>query len=199
MQLNKLIAMRDGHRRLISRELEGFDSTELTTSENERFLHLIMEEAEEVRTLNDKIVNHNDIEDLSSELVKGKSYSFDLELKIQRLKDNLNKRIGSKEEITSNVSQDENNSGQPKSDREIVCALDKIQPGLPELNRYTLEVFTTKKMTHQSVSFQKLPKLSLPSFHGDIVEWQTFWDSFECSVHQNQALSECRKLHIFVH
>ncbi|KAH3787719.1 hypothetical protein DPMN_165846 [Dreissena polymorpha] len=106
MQLNKLIAMRDGHRRLISRELERFDSTELTTSEYERLLHMIVEEAEEVRTLNDKIVNHNDIEDLSSELVEGKSYSFDLELKIQRLRDNRNKRIGNKEEITSNVSQD---------------------------------------------------------------------------------------------
>ncbi|XP_052218332.1 uncharacterized protein LOC127835952 [Dreissena polymorpha] len=190
MQLNKLIAMRDGHRRLISRELERFDSTELTTSEYERLLHMIVEEAGKVRTLNDKIVNHNDIEDLSSELVEGKSYSFDLELKIQRLKDNLNKRIGNKKEITSNVSQDENNSGQPEPDKEIVCALDEIQPGLPELNRHTLEVSTTKKMTNQSVSFQKLPKLSLPSFHGDIVEWQTFWDSFECSVHQNQALSD---------
>ncbi|KAH3838893.1 hypothetical protein DPMN_112310 [Dreissena polymorpha] len=121
MQLNKLIAMRDGHRRLISRELARFDSTELTTSEYERLLHMIVEEAEEVRTLNDKIVNHNDIEDLSSELVEGKSYSFDLELKIQRLRDNLNKRIGNKEEITSNVSQDENNSGQPEPDKEIVC------------------------------------------------------------------------------
>ncbi|KAH3846668.1 hypothetical protein DPMN_088970 [Dreissena polymorpha] len=74
MQLNKTIEMRDGHRRLISRELERFDSTELTTSEYERLLHLIMEETEEVRTLNDKIVNRNDIKDLSSELVEGKSY-----------------------------------------------------------------------------------------------------------------------------
>ncbi|KAH3727428.1 hypothetical protein DPMN_053363 [Dreissena polymorpha] len=169
MQLNKLIAMRYGHRRLISRELERFDSTELTTSEYERLLHMIVEEAEEVRTLNDKIVNHNDIEDLSSELVEGKSYSFDLELKIQRLRENLNKRIGNKEEITSNVSQDENNSGQPEPDKEIVCALDEIQPGLPELNWHTLEVSSTKKMTNQSVSFQKLPKLSLQSFYGDIV------------------------------
>ncbi|KAH3788723.1 hypothetical protein DPMN_166871 [Dreissena polymorpha] len=82
MQLNKLIAMCDDRRRLITRELERFDSTELTTSEYERLLHLIMEEAEEVRMFNDKIVNHNDIEDLSSELVEGKSYSFDLDLKI---------------------------------------------------------------------------------------------------------------------
>ncbi|KAH3882529.1 hypothetical protein DPMN_006470 [Dreissena polymorpha] len=54
---------------------------------------MIVEEAEEVRTLDDKIVNHNDIEDLSSELVEGKSYSFDLELKIQRLRDNYIERF----------------------------------------------------------------------------------------------------------
>ena len=34
-------------------------------------------------------------------------------------------------------------------------------------------------------SNQKLPKLSLPYFDGNLLEWQTFWESFESSVHDN--------------
>ncbi|KAH3864011.1 hypothetical protein DPMN_027022 [Dreissena polymorpha] len=86
MQLNKLIAMRDGHRRLISRELERFDSTELTTSEYDRLLHLIMEEAEEVRTLNDKIVNYNDIERFIIRTCRGKIIFMRPRVKVTKTK-----------------------------------------------------------------------------------------------------------------
>ena len=44
--------------------------------------------------------------------------------------------------------------------------------------------------TSQSSQFHKLPKLSLPIFTGNILEWQTFWDSFVSSVHHNDSLSD---------
>ena len=45
----------------------------------------------------------------------------------------------------------------------------------------------------QSSQFHKLPKLSLPIFTGNILEWQTFWDSFESSVHLNGSLSDIQR------
>ncbi|KAH3699477.1 hypothetical protein DPMN_074433 [Dreissena polymorpha] len=33
-----------------------------------------------------------------------------------------------------------------------------------------------------SSHYHRLPKLSLPTFNGDILQWQTFWDSFETTV-----------------
>ena len=42
-------------------------------------------------------------------------------------------------------------------------------------------------------SNQKLPKLSLPHFDGNLLEWQTFWESFESSVHDNGTLSDIQK------
>ena len=39
----------------------------------------------------------------------------------------------------------------------------------------------------------KLPKLSLPIFHGDVTEWPTFWDSYEAAVHKNASLSDVEK------
>ena len=45
----------------------------------------------------------------------------------------------------------------------------------------------------QSSQFHKLPKLSLPIFTGNILEWQTFWDSIESSVHHNDFLSDIQR------
>ena len=39
-----------------------------------------------------------------------------------------------------------------------------------------------------------LPKLSIPLFSDDILEWQSFWDCFETAVHNNPALSGVQKL-----
>ena len=36
----------------------------------------------------------------------------------------------------------------------------------------------------------QLPKLTLPKFYGDVLTWQTFWDSFEAAVHLNPSLTD---------
>jgi len=53
---------------------------------------------------------------------------------------------------------------------------------------------------HQNVSLP--PKLSLPTFIGDSLHWQTFWDSFDAAVHSNPSLSGVQKfnyLHAQLH
>ncbi|MCG8033931.1 MAG: DUF1759 domain-containing protein, partial [Candidatus Thiodiazotropha taylori] len=47
--------------------------------------------------------------------------------------------------------------------------------------------------TVSSASQLRLPKLTLPSFSGSILEWPTFWDSFESSIHLNSALPDIQK------
>ena len=44
-----------------------------------------------------------------------------------------------------------------------------------------------------STAAVRLPKLAMPTFSGDPLEWQTFWDTFETSVHSSQALSGVQK------
>ena len=39
----------------------------------------------------------------------------------------------------------------------------------------------------------KLPKISLPSFDGDVMKWAAFWDSFNSAIHTNNTLSEIDK------
>ena len=45
--------------------------------------------------------------------------------------------------------------------------------------------------TFQNVS--GLPKLSLPTFSGDLLQWQTFWDLFNAAINSNPSLSGVQK------
>ena len=44
----------------------------------------------------------------------------------------------------------------------------------------------------------KLSKIDVPSFDGNILHWQTFWDQFCISIHHRTNLSEAEKL-IYLH
>ncbi|XP_065911263.1 uncharacterized protein [Dysidea avara] len=49
--------------------------------------------------------------------------------------------------------------------------------------------------SHQSQMFatSRLPKLTLPTFSGDPLTWQTFWDSFYVAIHANPNLCGIQK------
>ena len=39
----------------------------------------------------------------------------------------------------------------------------------------------------------KLPKLNLPKFEGDVTKWNTFWDSYESTIHKNDGITKVDK------
>ena len=53
----------------------------------------------------------------------------------------------------------------------------------------------TSPLVSTSHSFQcnRLPKLFLPSFNGNPIEWQSFLDNFRSAVHDNSAISDVQK------
>lgn len=44
-----------------------------------------------------------------------------------------------------------------------------------------------------SVKTHHLPKLSIPTFNGDLLKWQTFWDTFQTAVLTDSSLSDIQK------
>ena len=44
------------------------------------------------------------------------------------------------------------------------------------------------------MNYSRLPKLSLPTFDGNPLEWQTFWDSFSTEVDSNPNFTGVQKL-----
>ena len=39
-------------------------------------------------------------------------------------------------------------------------------------------------------NFCRLPKMDLPTFQGDPLKWQGFWDQFQVSIHDNERISD---------
>ena len=52
----------------------------------------------------------------------------------------------------------------------------------------------TKATATASDKTSKLPKLDVPTFDGDVLRWQSFWEQFETSVHNCTSLSNAEKL-----
>ena len=40
----------------------------------------------------------------------------------------------------------------------------------------------------------RIPKIDIPTFHGDIMQWASFWAQFEASIDSHERLSDVRKL-----
>jgi len=45
------------------------------------------------------------------------------------------------------------------------------------------------------VSTIALPKIEIPKFDGDVVQWCSFWDMFSSLVHNNQNISDIERFH----
>jgi hypothetical protein len=65
------------------------------------------------------------------------------------------------------------------------------QPFIPNSFDNTKQPVVDTNPSHRF--YHKLPTLDLPTFSGDILLWQTFWESFESSVHSNTALLNVQK------
>ena len=53
---------------------------------------------------------------------------------------------------------------------------------------------TPATTTHTDVSRVKLPKLDIPTFNGDLLNWKQFWEQFCVAVHNRTSISNAEKL-----
>ena len=86
-----------------------------------------------------------------------------------------------------------------------------LDPNMEDLARMDKAVFdcllVIKKCLRSSVAFPataggsavtKLPKLELPTFHGDILQWKNFWEQFCISVHDRNNIPKEEKLMMYL-
>ena len=52
----------------------------------------------------------------------------------------------------------------------------------------------SKSSATDSESSSKLPKLDVPTFDGDVLHWQQFWEQFRVSIHSRKGLSNAERL-----
>jgi hypothetical protein len=57
----------------------------------------------------------------------------------------------------------------------------------------TITTNTTTTPGNFMSSLQKLPKLELPKFGGQITEWNSYWDLYDSAIHSNPSISKVNK------
>ena len=80
-------------------------------------------------------------------------------------------------------------------------ALNKVQirgeqtvPSVSNLSSRNLNSNANEFMqVRHNQMYNKLPKLNIPYFDGSLLHWQTFWGTFETSIHENTSLSDVQK------
>lgn len=82
-----------------------------------------------------------------------------------------------------------------------VCGINQVHPHADVGNIAAMSINGVHLPSMNSCPFNsvnssvlhKLPKLDVPTFFGNVLEWQAFWDSYESSIHTNPSLKEIQR------
>ena len=138
--------------------------------------------------LNENILTELDEEEIEVEIPESDEYMFNLELNIQQVKGRVQTRTSRLNVHAASYQSDQNyiasNTISPNAQPFIP------QPPLVrnlvnnenESQLQAQESLCTMSHMYASVSssiYHRIPKLDFPVFEGDVLEWQSFWDSYE--------------------
>ena len=76
----------------------------------------------------------------------------------------------------------------------IMHVKDKLRLFDKFLKRYLPKDEEVSEVSSISGKLIKLPRLQLHPFDGHPENWSTFWNSFECAVHNNDDISDVQKM-----
>ena len=94
-----------------------------------------------------------------------------------------------------------------ESEEEITSEVDKQFQFETFVNKNLLKIedvvvkskqICVKKKDSTVETHVKLPKIEITKFSGDPTEWQTFFDSFERSIHKSESLSPVEKMNYLI-
>ena len=136
------------------------------------------------------------------EIPESDEYTFNLELNIQHVKRLIQTRMSRLIVHATDYYSDQNPSTsnsissnaqpfipQPLLVRNLVISENESQV-LAQESIHTMS--HTSTLVSSSI-YHRSPKLELPIFEGDVLEWQSFWDSYESAIHTNQSFSNVQR------
>ncbi|XP_062621678.1 uncharacterized protein LOC134283249 [Saccostrea cucullata] len=176
---SKLKAVRAGQRSAVTRLLKRLDEENTNSEEIETILETLTDKQEILRDLDENILTETAEEDIEREILETDEYNFNLNSKMRKCKKHF---LEQNAVASSFLDQDENSQlgGNSQSSHNF------------RENSRGHQSFTSFSNSN-SANFHKLPKLNLPIFEGNVLEWQSFWDSFDSAIHSNNTLTEVQK------
>ena len=160
MNLQKLLSAREGHRATIEELLVQLEAA-IEDNQHDDFelsFQTINEEMALLKSIDEKIANSTD--SIATEIKESALYIFHLKRKLHRYKKAFERALsGSNTPPTSHAQEveDSNQSSIPHTTLPIV----------PETREFLPHV-SVQPMAHH------LPKLTLPTFNGELMSWPTF-------------------------
>ena len=179
---SKLKALRKGHRGAVSKLIKTFedvksDETMPGINELSNIASALQKKLEVITELNEKILAALEEEEIIMEIPESDEFIFNLELNIQQVKRTRTSRL--------NVHAEKFLSGlDPAASNSISTNAESFIPQPPLVRSLVNEENESqvhaqqsiRTMPHTSVSvsnsiYHRLPKLELPVFEGDVLEW----------------------------
>eukprot|EP00794_Sanderia_malayensis_P015519 gene15519-biopygen11979 len=162
-----------------------------TVTKVEREAYVILRESEDMPR--DTVITKADA--LLNTLREKKKYLHQLNEKIMELCDieDIEREVEESDEINTNIT-------------EIITRLDGLKIRLTSQNVHEERRSSTPNhLNHSHTSSNsrmltgiRLPKFSLGKFNGDVMRFQAFWQSFTCTIDENEELPKIQKMSYLV-
>ena len=87
----------------------------------------------------------------------------------------------------------------PREEKDLIDSVTTIKKTLKEANYHasrlihSFEGATKTPETCREPTIE-LPRINIPKFDGDTLNWVTFWEQFEIAIHCNKSLHDVQKL-----
>ena len=178
MEIGKLKASRAGHKRAVTRLIRKAEEEEnLNAEEKSELLETLAEKQRTISALNEEIFALLEEKDVEEEILQTDEYKFDTNIKIRQIRKKY-----STPATTPCPSTSQNEPNYQSNSNENINQHSSIP--------YMAQMYPYPSSSNNS---HHLPKLTLPTFNGDKLTWQTFWDSYESAVHFNTSLTNVQK------
>lgn len=127
-----------------------------------------------LKQLIEKILSQTDVAEIENEMGE---YMIDLESRTHKIRREFTHQDGTRKDATQTES---------AAGSENICEENNNNTS----SRHNVRSEISFPTISSSSSLLRLPKLTLPTFSGNILDWPTFWDSFESSFHLNSGLPD---------
>ena len=147
----------------------------------------IQQKKEYISQLDNEIIKKCNLNEIDREVDETTDVSTRIDEGLAQLKNYLNKYGNSVERMTT------------QSPTMLIRPPTGISTPPRQPNQVVIESPSSQRSTsnHRRQGV-RLPKISLPRFHGDITKFQHFWQSFCCAVDESEDLSNVLKLNYLV-
>ncbi|XP_071145416.1 uncharacterized protein [Mytilus edulis] len=189
--MTKKKAIRVGHRgaawRLISKIEEELEKETTQRDEIESLCETLKKKRDILSELDNEILEEIAEENMEAEIEDSDRYVLDIERTMTKVRNSSN----SKQKNKSNETSSNQNLNPNAAEFVFINSTSTCTTPHPMQNN-DMQYRSSMNATNSSI-YHKLPKLNLPYFNGNLLNWQPFLDAYQSAIHDNQTLTDVQK------